>query len=231
MTDKALCWIRQSQGDEDSVSLELQREKVPEKAEAYSEKVDLLDLGNHTGFSIHNKDSDQERIDSNMEVQDKIEEIRSGAYNYLVAWDDTRICRDEYFYTIERACKIGGCEMLFVGDVQRDDLSFGVKRQVETHIKQEEIKKAKAAVARRINQGKPHGPPPKGLKYSDDGDQLVPGEEFEKVLDAVEMRESGSTYREINEEHGIVASTMHRIMQRKEKYREIEENHVKEVEP
>lgn len=45
---KAAAFIRKSQGGEDDGALELQRERVPEKAAALADEVATIDLGVHT---------------------------------------------------------------------------------------------------------------------------------------------------------------------------------------
>ena len=100
---RALAWIRKSKGKDDDVGLELQREKVPALAEEVADAVEELDLGVHTGFSIHERDKDEPRIDANEDVQTALERLEDGRYDYLVAWDDTRVARDAFFSQVQAA--------------------------------------------------------------------------------------------------------------------------------
>jgi len=215
---KALCWIRKSKGDENSVGLEIQREKVKQKADQLTEQKEILDLGIHTGFSIHNKEPGQERLDNHPEVIEQLNKLESGEYDYLVAYDDTRICRDEYFATIKHKCVVGRCEIVYVADVTEDELAFKVTRDVETHVKKKEIQKSKEAVKKRISEGHYHGRPPFGYRYDESGKSLEPGEDFQTALDIIEARKNGKTYGVISEELGVPKATAHRVVERQEQY-------------
>jgi len=52
-----------------------------------------------------------------------------------VAWDDRRICRDEYFSVVQYAATQGDAEIVYVGDVNEDDLTFDLKRRIERDTK------------------------------------------------------------------------------------------------
>lgn len=82
MTDTAAAVIRKSQGGEDDVSLALQRKRVPELASQLADKVVTVDLGVHTGFSVHMKPADEERIDAHPEVQRLLEDLRAGRSSF-----------------------------------------------------------------------------------------------------------------------------------------------------
>lgn len=75
---RAVCLIRQSQGTDDSVSLELQRKEIPELAD----EVDIIDLGIHTAFSIRSKEKHEKRIDSNPQIQQLLKDLRDGKYGF-----------------------------------------------------------------------------------------------------------------------------------------------------
>jgi len=74
---------------------------------------------------------------------------RSRQYSHLVAWDDRRICRDEYFSVVQYAATQGDAEIVYVGDVNEDDLTFDLKRRIERDTKEEEIEKSRRAIERR----------------------------------------------------------------------------------
>ena len=75
---RAVCLIRQSQGTDDSVSLELQRKEIPELAD----EVDIIDLGIHTAFSSAPKKNHEKRIDSNPQIQQLLKDLRDGKYGF-----------------------------------------------------------------------------------------------------------------------------------------------------
>jgi len=79
---RAVCLIRQSQGTDDSVSLELQRKEIPELADELADEVDIIDLGIHTAFSIRSKEKHEKRIDSNPQIQQLLKDLRDGKYGF-----------------------------------------------------------------------------------------------------------------------------------------------------
>lgn len=223
---KALAWIRKSKGSDDDIGLEMQREQVPGLAEELADEVDPLDLGVHTGFSSMSRDDDAGLLDQNDRVQQAVEKLEAGEYDYLVAYDDRRVCRDEYLRVIEYACKQGGCEFVYVGDVEEDDLAYDIHRRVERQTKEEEITKAKAALAERERKGYDQGRPPFGLQFDADGKYWVPDEDFDIARRVIELRDDDVPYREVRAKTGVPPSTAHGIMERREKYQEAKERTV-----
>ncbi|CCQ32221.1 Resolvase domain protein [Halorhabdus tiamatea SARL4B] len=215
---RALAWIRKSKGSDDDVGLELQREEVHALAEELGDEVDTLDLGVQTGFSTLTRDPDASTtwIDQHLDVQDTVEELRSGAYDVLVAFDDRRVARDEYFSVIEHAAVQGGCDVAFVSDdVETDDLAFDIQRRVERKTKDEEIKKSKAAVKEKQENGHFHGTVPFGLAFTADKMHLEKHPvEWDQLLDAIERRENGETLASIADDIGTSAPTVSRMTNR-----------------
>jgi len=146
---KALAWIRKSKGDESDVGLEEQRELVRALADDIADEIDVLNLGVHTGFSTMTRDDPTGLLDQNDRVQERVGELEAGEYTHLIAWDDRRICRDEYFSVIQYAAEQGDAEIVYVGDVNEDDLTFDLKRRIERDTKEEEIEKSQRAIERR----------------------------------------------------------------------------------
>ncbi len=223
MTDRAAAFVRKSDGEEDDVGLTVQREGVYDLAGELADEVDRYDLGVHTGFSIHSRGRDDARIDANEQVQQLLSRLRDGVYDYLVAWDDRRLARDEYLATIERACLLSDTELCFVEDEQRDGLAHDVRRAVEKRVKQEEIQKAAAAVERLQEDGKWVGRPPFGFRVGDDGHLVKDDQEYERAQEALKLYERGVSYREIadrvsDDEVGISHTTVRRITERKDLY-------------
>ena len=220
---RAAAFIRKSQGSDDDVSLELQRERVPALAEQLADEVDVIDLGVHTGFSVHMKSVDDERIDANPKVEALLEELRDSKYDYLVAWDDTRLARDQFYWELKRAAVLGNCLFEFVEEPPEDELTFRVQRAVQSDVKRREIEKSQAAMNAREQRGDDHGRPPFGLCYDEDGRRWVPDREsgeFAIALEVIRLREAGRSWRNIADETGVNRSTARGIYDRRDRYLE-----------
>lgn len=223
MSGRAAAFIRKSQGADDDVSLKLQREEVPALARDLAEEVESVDLGVHTGFSIHMKGAGEERIDAHPDVEELLADLRDGEYDYLVAYDDTRLARDQFYWELKRAAVLGECELAFVEEPPEDELTFRVQRAVESDVKRREIEKSQAALDAREERGDDHGRPPFGLRYDDDGRRWVPDREsgeFATALEVIRLREAGNSWREIADESGVNKSTARGIYDRRERYLE-----------
>lgn len=202
--------IRQSQGAEDSISLQQQRENTRELAsELGAESLHTIDLKNHSGFSRFRKSEDDERLDAHPEVQNLIAGLREGNWDFLVAHDDTRLARDEFYSVIQHAALVGGCEFRFVSDVPDDRLTFRIQRIVEAEAKVKEIEKSRAAVEHRREQGYHHGGTPFGLQFDANGEYLVrDGNEWPDVERVFRLREGeGMSYRDIADEIDAVSKS------------------------
>jgi uncharacterized protein YerC len=211
---RALAWIRKSKGSDDDIGLETQRRDVLAAAEELADEVDKLDLGVQTGFSRLSRDDD-DLLDDQPEVTEAVEAIREGRYDLLVAYDDRRICRDDYLNVIEYACVQGGCEIAFVSDdVETDDLAYDIHRRVERKTKEEEIAKAKAAVKERQRRGCYQGRPPTGLQFADDKCHLQKGDQWENVMEVFDLLDEGEAYSTVEEETGFSPPTISRMNER-----------------
>lgn len=132
----------------------------PENSEGLFD-VDDIDLGIHTGFSRHTRSIDKDNpLDNHSEVQAAVEHLQNGVDDHVVAYDDTRIYRDDYYFVIKDAAIQGGAEFKFADDIDTDSLAFRVKRVVEMWIKLQEIRKSKAARKRQRENGRREGEPP-----------------------------------------------------------------------
>jgi len=224
---RAAAFIRKSQGGDDDVSLKLQREQVPALAADVAgvdvEAVESIDLGVHTGFSIHMKGDGDERIDANPAVEQLLADLRAGEYDVLAAYDDTRLARDQFFWELKRAAIVGECELAFVEEPPEDDLTFRVQRAVESDVKRREIQKSQEALDAREERGDDHGRPPFGLQYDDAGRSWVPDREsgeFATALEVVRLREDDVSWRDIADKTGVNTGTARRVYERKDRYLE-----------
>ena len=215
---KALAWIRKSKGDESDIGLKEQRELVRALANDVADEVEVLDLGIHTGFSTMTRDDPAGLLDQNERVQERVGELEAGEYSHLVAWDDRRICRDEYFSVVQYAATQGDTEIVYVGDVNEDDLTFDLKRRIERDTKEEEIEKSRRAIERRKEQGYDHGRPRFGMTYDDAGHYQVPGEDFDTVLEILRHDRNGKSRREIADSVEIPLGTVQNVLDRRKWY-------------
>lgn len=219
---KALKWIRKSKGSEDDIGLEDQREKVADLADRVADDVDELDLGIQTGFSSITRDPDRDDLlDYHPEVEDALDRLKSGEYDYLVALDDERVSRDDYFSVIKHAMRQGDAEFVYVREVPEDDLTHDIQRRVERQTKEDEIQKSEEALKRRRERGYDHGRPRYGMTYDEAKQYQVPGEDFDKVENVIEQRQTtDKSFAEIADEVGIATGTAHNIWNRREWYAE-----------
>lgn len=205
--------IRQSQGDDgsESVSLEIQRERMDELAEDIGiDDVETYDLGVQTGFSIHMIPESNNRIDNNPDVLNLLEKLRDGAYDYLLAYDHTRLARDQFYWEFKRAALTGEWTVQFVDERPEDGLTFRVERAVENEVKLKEMEKAREAFQHRQNTGKWNTRTPVGLEFDDDREYLVASEQFTTVVDALAMRAVGTPFRSIADETGLSRGAIER---------------------
>lgn len=213
---------RSSQGDEKKVSLDVQRAKGPELSNQLGADLTReVDLGIHTGFSAFTKGIDTEdRIDNHPEIQELLEEIRASKYDYLLAYDDSRLARDDFFFVIHYACIEGDCVMTFSDDIDLDSLEFRVRRVVEQHVKLAEIRKSREARKLRRENGGREGTPPVGLRWDDQRHGWEPDNKFEDVLEVIAMKDAGATHREVVAGSSVVSSTgtVSKIIDRRDEY-------------
>lgn len=225
---RAVAFIRKSQGNEDDVSLQLQRSRVGALAADLADDIEWIDLGIHTGFSIHMRTDSDDRIDTNEKLLGLLEALRAGTYDWLCAWDDTRLARDQFFWELKRAAIVGGCELALVQDPPEDELTFRVQRAVESDVKRREIQKPKVALEEREQQGHDQGRPPYRMTYDAAGERWIPdrvnenGErsDFQKALDVINARRNGLSWRNIAAETGVHKDTARNIWDRRERYPE-----------
>jgi hypothetical protein len=220
---------RSSQGTGDKLGLKIQREEGLARAEELADDVELLDLGIHTGFSAFVKPHAEDRIDTNPEMRQFVEELREGEWDYVVAYDPSRIARDEYWFEVRRAALLGCAEFEFFDQSIPDDVddySFTVTIVVEAGVKRREMMKSAKAKARREEEGLPDGRPPRGMRYNDDATEHVPDKEtFPGVLEVVARLQAEVPYSTIVDETGVGKGSITGIKNRLDYYIEQAEEH------
>lgn len=88
------------------------------------------------------------------------------------------------------------------------------------------VEKIERAIKQKKERGEPLGRPPFGLQYSEDKTSFVPKGDgkFQKALEAIELREEGASFPEIEKKVGISTSTASRLVGRKGVYEKLDEN-------
>lgn len=234
MTDGAIV-VRSSQGSDDKVSLDVQRERTLQLAKEHGvDDPDIIDFGIHTGWSLFTRGveaEDEKRIDQNPKMQQLLDDLRAGEYDKLFAYDDTRPARDRFLVVVEHACIEGGCEMVFYEDADTSSLMFWIKRFVETHAKLKEMRATLEALAHRDENDYWQGRPRWGTRFDDDGQYLEPGEDFEEALTAIRLREEhGASYSDIIEATAVTSTgTLRSILDNASWYMDLADRHGVEV--
>lgn len=219
----ALAVFRQSKGSDDSASLAEQRERVPMLAKEHADAVEVLDMGVHTGYSRHNRESDEPHVEASDAYMEALEAVERGRYDVVAAYDENRIARDKFIERWEYAAERGEATFVFEESNPDDALAAGVKRVVEREAKKREIEKARRAVERRTEAGHYQGGPWKGTEFDAAGEYLVPAEddEWEAVMTVVERWDGGEeeSKRGLARETGLPRTTVRRVIDRIEEYR------------
>lgn len=217
--------IRSSQGADDKVSLDVQRDETARVADENDATITrTIDLGIHTGFSAFVRGADSEnRLDANDDILDLRDELEAGEYNYLIAYDSSRLARDDFFFVLQYSCILGDVEILFVEDIKLDSLSFRVLRVVEQYVKLQEIKKSREARQRRRDAGGYEGTPPFGTRWDDDRHSIEPDDNFDFALRVLDLKDDGCSHRDVVEAVDGVGSTatVSNILDRRELYAEL----------
>ncbi|MDS0278034.1 hypothetical protein NDI85_09525 [Halomicroarcula sp. S1AR25-4] len=223
-------WVaRSSQGSADKLSLTMQREECKEQAERLADDVAALDLGITTGFSSLVKPNSESRIDNHEEHLQFVEDLHAGEYDYVVAYNPSRIARDEYWFEVRRAAILGDAEFVFLDEKIPDDVddySFTVTQVVEAGVKRREFTQSAKAKARREEEGLPDGRPPRGMRYNDDATAHVPDKEtFPGVLEVVARLQAEVPYSTIVDETGVGKGSITGIKNRLDYYLDMADEH------
>ncbi|UPW01073.1 recombinase family protein [Halorussus gelatinilyticus] len=170
---------------------------------------------------------------SREEYQQARSRVQSGEIDAIVINDKRRLARD-FDETMRLILDLREYDVeAHTFEEGKLDLSDPVHAAVEVlqaasehEAKKKEIERAREAVQERVDKGYDHGRPPIGFRFDNKGEQWVPDRDgdFDTVLEAIRMVETGSTYREVEDELEIVPSTMSGIMDRKEQYLSLNKN-------
>jgi DNA invertase Pin-like site-specific DNA recombinase len=115
---------------------------------------------------------------------------------------------------------MGDATMAFWDDIDLGSLEFRVKRVVEQHVKQTEIRKSQEARERRRQNGGREGEPPTGLDWDNNQHGWEPDDDFEYALRVPKLKDEGHTHREVVEAVDVVGSTgtVTNILNRRDEY-------------
>jgi len=213
----AIGYTRLSQ--QSDTSIERQRSHIKEYAD-------------ERGWQLATVYDDGERasgFDSNREQYQRLRDrVRDDAdVGAVVVNDKRRLARDiDEVMRLIPDLRQAGVELHSHQDGQLD-LSDPMRSAIEIlqaaaahEEKMSEIEKAREAVNERLDAGHDHGRPRFGMRYNDSGTRQVPGEDFGRVRRVFELRSDGYTLTEIADRTGIATSTVQRILDNREWYRE-----------
>lgn len=154
------------------------------------------------------------------------EQIRTGDLDAVIVRDRARLSRDfDDRVRLLSEFRTNGVEWhvieaggrLHVEDVQNAGIEC--LHAMMDHVKKQiEIERSREALAERMEKDYDHGRPKFGMKYDEAGQYQVPGEDFDKVVDIIELRDAGVSYPEIEDEVGVSISTARRVWERRNWY-------------
>jgi len=219
MSKTAIGYTRLSQESDTSIN----RQKKHIKEYARENELNLTSIYDE-GRRASGFDSDREKYDW------LLTDLESGAIDVLITNDKRRLARDiDEVMRLIPDLRQYGVEYHTWQD-GHIDLSDPIRAAIEIvsaaaahEEKMAEIEKAKEAVTDRIENGYDHGRPPKGFKFDSEGKYWIPDRdgEFDSIVEAIEAREAGATFPEIEDEFGIQPGTMHSIMEKKNLYLDV----------
>lgn len=222
MTEQKDAWgyVRLSQ--EGDASLEEQKRSIRDYADRNNMNLQTTrnDGANTSGF---NKDRHEYQL-----IRDKIctQEIDA-----VITRDRARMSRDfddrlelltEFrengveWHVVESSGPLG------LEDVQKAGIEC--LHAMMDHVKKmTEIERSRKAIRKRKEEGYYQGRPPYGLEFDEDGQYLVPSDDFEHVLTILELRQEGLSYNKIAEQVPVTSTTVSNVVDREEMYLEYAE--------
>lgn len=216
---EGVSYLRLSQ--ESDTSIPSQREDI----ESYSNEnnIDLIsefnDGQNSSGFN-----------DDRPEYQSMKSFIREEDVDAVVVRDRQRIGRDfdERMRFILDLRELGvELHTTMESEIDLDDpysvAVEGIHSASDDKKKRQEIEKGKAEIRKRQEKGYYQGGEPFGLEFDENGRFLVPSERFKTALLVIKMKDFGFSYVDVENMIGVNRSTAYRIVNRRKKYKEVQE--------
>lgn len=211
--------------------------RLSQKSDAsiVDQKREIRELAEEQGFQLYQIYNDGELasgFDSDRpEYLQMQADLEDGVADVLIVRDRDRLSRDKrersmLMYDIQD----WGVELWTTTDRARIELNSDeawliemIQAYMDDVAKRREIQRARAKIQQRVEAGYHQGRPRYGTEFDEQRQHLVPGNNFEDVMTAIEMKETGESFRSIVEQTAIPStSTLSRILERKEWYRNLE---------
>jgi DNA invertase Pin-like site-specific DNA recombinase len=200
------------------------------------QKREIRDLAEEQGFQlsrIYDEGELASGFDSDRpEYLQMQTDLEDGLADVLIVRDRDRLSRDKrersmLMYDIED----WEVELWTTTDRTRIELDSDeawliemIQAYIDDVAKRREIQRARAKIQQRIDAGYHQGRPRYGTEFDEQRQRLVPGDNFEDVMAAIEMREDGESFRSIVQNTTIPStSTLSRILERKNWYHDLAE--------
>jgi DNA invertase Pin-like site-specific DNA recombinase len=195
------------------------------------QKEEIRDLAAEQGFQlyrIYNEGELASGFDSDRpEYLQMQTELEDGLADVLIVRDRDRLSRDKrersmLMYDIED----WGVELWTTTGGARIELDSDetwliemIQAYIDDVSKRREIQRARTKIQQRIDAGYHQGRPRYGTEFDKQRQHLVPSDDFEDVMTAIDMRKTGASLRTIVEQTAVPStSTLSRILERKDWY-------------
>lgn len=200
------------------------------EASLAEQKTSIREYARESGIHLETTRNDGDRTSGFDNSRDQYqlirEKIREQGIDAVIVRDRARLSRDfdERLALISEfrsrdvewhVIEAGG--LIDVDDIQIAGMEC-IHAMTDHFKKMIEIERARQATTQRLEKGYDHGRPPFGLTFDDAGEYWLPDEEFEAALDVIQLRENGSSSREIEEETGVNKDRARRVCDRRERY-------------
>jgi DNA invertase Pin-like site-specific DNA recombinase len=211
MTDRAVGYERLSQGGK---SIPEQQEEI----EAYAEELGL-ELVRHYNDGQYSSGYDASRN----EYQELLERVQEDDVGHVIVRDRSRLSRDSkerlrLFLELDAL----GVEVHVAGTSETVDLEdpYSLTREsaqadADDVEKRKEAERGRAEAERREELDLPNGPAPTGLEYGPDKESFRPDHQYADVLEVLERRMDGESWRSIASEVEVSKSTARRSWDRR----------------
>jgi len=195
------------------------------------QKREIRNLADEQGFNLtHIYDDGELASGFDSERPEYLQmqtDLEDGLADVLIVRGRDRLSRDKrersmLMYDIEDWC----VELWTTTERARIELNSDeawliemIQAYIDDVAKRREIQRARVKIQQRVDAGYHQGRPRYGTEFDEQREQLVPGDNFEDVINAIEMREAGESFRSIVEQTSIPStSTLSRVIERKNWY-------------